>query len=103
VYLIHVLLPLYDNGHNPLPQTEFRQVAAELTEKFGGLTAHTRAPAQGLWRADDEAAPKHDDIVIYEVIVDSLDRLWWADYRTRLERRFRQDHVLIRAQSITVL
>jgi hypothetical protein len=103
VYLIHVLLPLYDNGHNPLPQTVFREVAAELTEKFGGLTAHTRAPAQGLWRPDEQEAPKRDDIVIYEVIVDSIDRAWWAEYRTRLERRFRQEHVLIRAQSITVL
>jgi hypothetical protein len=30
-----------------------------------------------------------DDIVIYEVMADSLDRPWWANYRQGLERRFR--------------
>jgi len=52
----------------------FRQVADELTDKFGGLTAHTRAPAQGLWQADSGDAPTRDDIIIYQVMVESLDR-----------------------------
>jgi hypothetical protein len=103
MYLIDVLLPLYDNDRQPLPRTLFQQVSAELTEKFGGLTAHTRAPAQGLWQSDADAPPVRDDIVIYEVMAESLDRAWWQDYRSRLEARFRQEQVIIRAQTVHLL
>ena len=47
MHLIHILLPLNDNEGRPYGRELF--VADELTEKFGGLTAHTR-PAEGLWK-----------------------------------------------------
>ena len=103
MHLIAVLLPLYDNGGHPLSRELFAQVAAELTGAFGGLTAHTRAPAQGLWRPDEHPQPTRDDIVIYEVMVENIDRDWWTNYRTRLEQRFRQEQVLIRAHEVDVL
>lgn len=71
----------------------------ELTDRFGGLTAYTRAPAQGIW-AEDGETPRRDDIVVYEVMVDSLDREWWTRYRERLERRFDQDELIVRAQLV---
>ena len=46
MYLIHILLPLNDNEGRPHGRELLR--AVELTERFGGLTAHTRAPAEGL-------------------------------------------------------
>ena len=46
-YLIQILLPLYDNENLPLPSELHGGVKAALTEKFGGLTAHTRALAEG--------------------------------------------------------
>jgi hypothetical protein len=48
MYLIHILLPLKDNQGRPHGRELFRGVAGELTERFGGLTAYTRAPAEGL-------------------------------------------------------
>lgn len=36
-------------------------------------------------------------MLIFEVIVSDVDRHWWGAYRATLERRFRQDIVLIRA------
>jgi hypothetical protein len=96
------LLPLYDNTGRPLAPALHQAVGAELTERFGGLTAYTRAPAQGLWK-EDEVRTHRDDIVIYEVMADSLDRPWWANYRQGLERRFRQREVVIRAQHLEVL
>ena len=45
MHLIHILLPLNDNKGKALPKKLFRAVADEMTVKFGGLTAHTRAPA----------------------------------------------------------
>ena len=102
MHLIQVLLPIYDNAGQPLPRDLFGAVTGELTERFGGLTAYTRAPAQGLWK-DDERHTTRDDIVVYEVMADRLDRAWWRDYRAGLEARFRQEHVVVRAQAVELL
>jgi hypothetical protein len=102
IYLIQLLLPLYDNHGQALPKTLFAQVRDELVEQFGGLTAYTRAPVDGLWREDDNHAV-HDDLVIYEVMACELDRAWWANYRALLETRFRQEQLLIRAQRVEIL
>jgi hypothetical protein len=102
VHLVQVLLPLYDNDGHPLSRDLYRQVGTELSERFGGLTAHTRAPAEGLWR-DGPAATVRDDIVIYEVMTDQVDRAWWQAYRRRLETRFRQEQIVIRVQEIDLL
>ena len=78
MHLIHILLPLKDNAGKPIRRKLFRAVADELTEKFGGLTAHTRAPAEGLWKEGaDEVA--RDEIVIYEVMAEELDEAWWRE------------------------
>ena len=77
----------------------YARLRDELTERFGGLTAYTRAPAQGLWAAGDDP-PMRDDIIVYEVMVDALDRAWWTAYRRTLEDRFAQDELVIRAQFV---
>jgi len=102
VYLIHILLPLYDNDGHPQRRESFRAVADELTERFGGLTAHTRSPAEGLWKEDSSTVRK-DELVIYEVMARELDEPWWKDYRARLEARFEQEKIIIQAQKIQVL
>jgi hypothetical protein len=73
------------------------RVRANLTDMFGGLTAYTRAPAEGVWESGTTL--KRDDIVVVEVMVDSLDRTWWAAYRRDLKRLFRQDQIVLRAQT----
>jgi hypothetical protein len=98
MHLVQLLLPLFDNAGEHFPQAPYRQVRAELTERFGGLTAFTRAPAEGLWTDGGETS--HDEIVVFEVMAERLDRAWWAAYRGELEQRFRQDVVVIRAQAI---
>ena len=102
MHLIQVLLPLYDNDGRPLPKDLYRAVAAELTERFGGLTAHTRAPAEGLWKEGSSGTSK-DEIVIYEVMAEELDEGWWQQYRRSLEARFRQERVIVRAQEVRLL
>jgi len=102
VHLVQVLLPVYDNEGHPLSRDLYLEVRGELAERFGGLTAYTRAPAEGLWQ-ESPAATVRDDIVIYEVMTETLDRAWWQAYRRRLETRFRQEHVVIRVQDIEVL
>jgi len=101
MYLVHILLPLNDNDGRPHGRELFRTVSAELTQRFGGLTAHTRAPAEGLWEDDGEA--ERDEIVIYEVMAEDLDAGWWSEYRESLEARFRQKRVVVRSQEIRLL
>lgn len=100
--LIHILLPLNDNRGTPLPKQLFREVADELTDQFGGLTAHTRAPAEGLWKEGSEGTDR-DEIVIYEVMAEELDAKWWRQYRRGLEKRFKQEKVIVRAQEVRLL
>lgn len=97
MHLVQLLLPLFDPQGQPLPRATFEQVHRELVDRFGGLTAYSRAPAKGLWAEDGEGVVR-DDIVVYEVMVEEeLDRGWWAAYRVQLEQRFRQDEVVVRA------
>ncbi len=99
--LVQILLPLYDNDGHSFPEELYGEVRRELTERFGGLTAFTRAPAQGLWRSEGET--KHDEIVVFEVMAPKIDREWWARYRKTLEEMFRQDTIVMRAQPVTIL
>lgn len=102
MHLVQILLPTHDNNREPLPREEFGRVREELTQRFGGLTVYTRAPAEGLWRLNDSYTSR-DDIVIFEVLASDLDTTWWRDYRHDLEQRFRQDVILIRAQQTQLL
>jgi hypothetical protein len=102
VYLVQILLPVFDNHGSPQPPKLFQQVSQELTERFGGLTAFTRTPAEGRWKAEPDDT-KHDEITVFEVMTHELDRPWWEKYRRKLERRFRQEAIVIRAQEVEQL
>ena len=102
MHLVQILLPVYDNQQNPQPHEEYRRGRRELTERFGGLTVYTRAPAEGMWKLNDNHTTR-DDIVIFEVMADQLDTGWWREYRHELEARFRQDVIVIRAQATRLL
>jgi len=99
MHVIEIFLPLQRNDGSPQPRELFGKVRKELVEKFGGLTAYSRAPAEGLWERDEGSVDK-DAIVIFEVMAESLDRSWWAGYRARLEQMFEQDAVVIRCAEI---
>lgn len=102
MHLVQLLLPLYDPRGNPQATELLAGVRQELVERFGGLTAYSRAPAKGLWVQDGQHVER-DDILVYEVMVDSLDRAWWAGYRSALEKRFRQDALIVRALATEML
>jgi hypothetical protein len=96
VYLVQLLLPLRDNEGHAFPQDYFVRVRAELTARHGGVTAYLRAPASGVWK-DEQGEVAREEVVMIEVMVDSLDHAWWSAYRRELESRFRQQELLVRA------
>ena len=102
MYLIQILLPLYDNDGEPFPQDEFLHVRDDLSERFGGITTYTRSPARGLWKETRDTTV-HDDIIIYEVMTEELDREWWGKYREQLTVSFRQAILIVRVSEVQLL
>lgn len=103
MHLIQILLPLFDNEGKQLGKDLFDQVRHELVQQFGGLTSYARSPVSGMWKEDEQAPAQHDDLIVYEVMSDSLDEAWWRQYRATLEARFRQKQLVVRAHGIRLL
>ena len=97
--LVQILLPIRDSAGKPFGRELYDALAHELTDHFGGVTAYTRAPAAGLWE-EPSGGRVRDDVVVYEVMAESLDEPWWAGLRSRLEREFKQDELIIRTHQI---
>ena len=97
-----MFLPLKRRDGSPQPNHLFARVRGELVDRFGGLTAFTRAPAEGLWESSDDEVQR-DEIVVIEVMAETIEERWWADYRQRLERDFAQEALVIRATKVRLL
>ncbi len=100
--LIQFLLPLKDNEGQPFTRADFERVRTELTERFGGVTAFLQSPAAGAWKEDGEHTVR-DEVVLYELMTEDLDRGWWKGYREELQRRFRQKALVVRALGVESL
>jgi hypothetical protein len=101
MYLVQLLLPLFDNAGRPFPPSKLNRVKTSLTRAFGGITMFKRSPAEGL--SAGATGVVYDDIVLFEVMTPALDRQWWKSYRARLEKEFAQDRIIVRASTIDVL
>jgi hypothetical protein len=102
MHLIQIFLPLGDNNDRAFPKEDYARIREVLTKKFGGLTTYARAPAEGLWK-DDQNGARHDDMVIFEVMAEELEGTWWQDYKRQLKITFSQDEIIIRVQKIMIL
>jgi hypothetical protein len=96
MHLVETFLPA-----DPRLSSKRRALCRELAERFGGLTAFTRAPAKGLFA--DAGQQIEDDIVILEIMTDVLEDAWWTALRVRLEDDFQQEQILIRAAGVKKL
>jgi hypothetical protein len=99
VELVQLLVPLQDKHGQTYPRGVFDDLARTLTDRFGGVTAYTRAPATGLWE-DDSGETVRDQVLVYEVMVEDLDIAWWKAFRAELEAKLGQDEIVIRAQTM---
>jgi hypothetical protein len=60
MYLIQILLPA-PRGSDLEADAPVVDTRRELVERFGGLTAYLRTPAQGVWTSP-AGGREHDDI-----------------------------------------
>lgn len=102
MFLIQILLPVYNNQQKPFPKEKYIQIQNELTEKFGGLTSFMRSPAVGLWKENEQNTVR-DDIVIFEVMAEEIELEWWQKYREKLCKLFMQQELIMRASEIQLL
>jgi len=102
MHLIQILLPHYDNTGQRFSATIYRSLEATLAERFGGVTFYSRSAAEGTWR-DRHGSQHRDDIVVVEVMVETLDREWWRAFTQGLKASFRQQELVVRASAIELL
>jgi hypothetical protein len=96
--LIQLLLPLRDNAGRSYEDDLFQSINASLVERFGGVTAFSRVPAKGTWVNADHV--EKDDVIVVEVMTETLDRSWWRSFRQRLERDMGQTEIVVRTHAI---
>jgi hypothetical protein len=90
MHLIQLLLPVKPGSESRIAETRTELVAA-----FEGVTAYDRAPAKGAWVAPS-GHEEHDDVIMVEVVVETLDREWWRQYGNTLASRFGEEKIHIR-------
>ena len=100
--LIQMLLPTRSSEGTVFPDDLLRQTRKELIDRFGGLTAYTRAPATGVWTSPDGDV-EVDSVVMIEVLSKDFDTAWWRSYAETLKERFKQETIHIRANDVYVL
>ena len=101
MYLVQILLPLTDDAGHRFESAAYGRVRKELSDRFGGITSFTRAPAQGMWKEGGHVS--RDDLVVFEVMARDIDRPWWERYRADLEQRFLQETIVVRAIRVEML
>src|ERR1700737_3306709 len=101
MHLVEILLPLNDNSGRPFGAEKYAAIRQHLTERFGGLTAFTRSPAQGTTTGGGKTG--HNDIVVFEVMTETRKVSGWGNSRRQLEREFRQDAVVAPSTAETLL
>lgn len=99
--LVQILLPVTDNEGRRYGSQYFKDLQRTLTDRFGGMTAYTRAPAEGLW--SNGGTHRKDDIVVVEVMTEDFDRAWWKALKSHLEEALQQQEIIIRAQPLETL
>jgi hypothetical protein len=101
MHLVQLLLPMANNQGVRYPDPLIQTIKSLLVEKYGGVTAFTRAPAEGVWAHDGKR--DHDDVAMIEVMMATFDRRWWAEFKIHLEQKLAQKEILIRSFTIDVI
>jgi hypothetical protein len=99
MYLFQILVPVKLQSRNASrSKREITRIERELTKEYGGVTAFSQSPAEGLWR--NSKTVTRDTIVIVEVMCKTKREQWWKQYRRELEHRLNQNTIVIRYYNV---
>lgn len=97
-----ILLPLWHNDGRPVSDEALNQTRKELLDRFEGLS-FTLEPTQGTWLHEGK---RYEDLTT-KVIVDVLDtpenREFFADFKSKLIKRFEQIEIYIVSYPIEII
>lgn len=102
MYLMQIFVPAAEPQSDGYPQQHYAGLKEELADLFGGVTIYARAPVKGVWKPGDNHA-ETDNMIIYEVMLSHFDGAYWSALKSRLEADFRQQEILMRYFSISVV
>jgi hypothetical protein len=91
--LVEILLPITWQT-----RAELERLMTQLTDRFGGATAFVRSPGEGLWQ--DESSIVRDEVVVVEVMCETIDHAWWRRLREDLETRLGEKEIVVRAHAV---
>jgi hypothetical protein len=94
--LVQIFLPLYDNNKQLFQKSFYDELRNKLKDKFGGVTLYRNTAAEGLWK-DETGKTNYDELIIAEVMIETLDKEWWMQFKQTLEQIFTQNEILIRS------
>lgn len=102
MFVVELFIPLEKPDGTPTSAATLERIKAELTDRFGGVTAFLQSPAEGAWKPESRTII-HDRVAIFEVMVRDVDTAWWRSYRQQLEAELEQEQILARLYQVTVL
>src|SRR5690606_36493929 len=100
--LIQIFIPQTPN-QSQHDMKKYSDIRNRLIEKVGGLTEYEKAPVSGFWEKNATEPVVCDQMIIYDVQCEEVDIAWWTEHRLYLEKIFKHDQILIRAQKIQIL
>ena len=95
-FLMQLVLPTHNNAGEAFADQIWEDLKTRLVDKFGGVTAFRRSPAQGVWSPTPDRRAS-EDVFMVEVMTDALDVAWWAALQQEFEASLDQEHIIIRA------
>ncbi len=72
MFVVELFVPLEKPDGSAVPASVFELIKTELTDRFGGVTAHLQSPAEGAWKPE-AADVIHDRVAIFEVMIADVD------------------------------
>lgn len=96
--LVRMFIPLKDNQGAPFPEGYYQNLNKELQNQFGGVTIYIRSPVKGIWKQDDNT--RYDDLLVYEVLTNMTHDDYWQGLKTKLEKLYAQEEILIQISKI---
>jgi len=93
--LIQLFLPL---PKSLTAEKKLSQLETELTKKFGGISIFNQMPVNGKWRNNGKT--EQDELIVFEVMAATFEQHYWKAFKTKLEKDFHQQEILLRSLAI---